>query len=445
MMPSVPWRFGAVARRCWAVAVFLPIAAVAAPQPLPEPLTLDYALSLAEGGHPDLEEAQADLELAQADLLDARSRTGTRVSIEGRLRWVQPPDISPDQEHDDHRLSLFVRKPLYDFGRSRAGEEAARAEIIGRELAYQNVRARRRIDIMERFFDVLIADMEFARDNEAMAVAYVNLDRLKKRRELGQTSDIDVARLESEYQSVRRRRAASEGRQRATRARLADTLNRTGQLPAELARPELANLKRPLPEFQVLVDKVLADNPRIRSLRAQLDASRQHLREAEAAGNPLLSGELEASSYSRELGSYDKWRAGVTLEIPLYTGGAVQSATARGQARSHKLMAQLRGAEHELRQTVLELWLALQTLHIQREEMGALGDYRDLYLDRSRANYEMEYKADLGDAMVRLTEAQLAAVRTDFQIALAWERLDALSGGSAASAAPPGGADSGGP
>lgn len=434
MTRSVHWRSGVAVCRCWALILFLPVAAAAAPRPLPEPLTLDYALSLADDAHPDLEEAKAELELAEAGLLAAQSRTGTRVSIEGRLRWVQPPDISPDQEHGDHRLSLFVRKPLYDFGRSGAGEEAARAEILGQELAYADIRARHRVDIMARFFDVLIADLEFARDNEAMAVAYVSLDRLKKRRELGQASDIDVAKLESEYQGVRRRRTASEGRQRATRARLADALNRPGLLPAELVKPQLPQLVRELPEFQVLLDKVLADNPRLRSLRAQLDAAHQHLREAKATGNPLLSGELETSAYTRKLGSYDKWRAGVTLEIPLYTGGAARSATARGQAQVHKLSAQLQGTELGLRQTVLELWLELQTLRAQREEMGALDDYRELYLDRSRADYEMEYKADLGDAMVRLTEAQLAAARTDFQTALVWARLDALGGGTAVAA-----------
>ena len=57
--------------------------------------------------------------------------------------------------------------------------------------------------------------------------------------------------------------------------------------------------------------------------------------------------------------------------------------------------------------------------------------HRDLYLDRSRAIYEMEVKTDLGDAMVRLSEAQLADARNRFARALAWERLKVLTGGPA--------------
>jgi len=86
----------------------------------------------------------------------------------------------------------------------------------------------------------------------------------------------------------------------------------------------------------------------------------------------------------------------------------------------------------QLRHAVLELWLQLQTLKVQREAAGVGRDYRELYLDRSRALYELEVNADLGDAMVRLTEAELAEVDTEFQTALAWARLDALTGGPVA-------------
>jgi hypothetical protein len=41
----------------------------------------------------------------------------------------------------------------------------------------------------------------------------------------------------------------------------------------------------------------------------------------------------------------------------------------------------------------------------------------------------MEVKADLGDAMVRLSEAQLAEARHRFATALAWARLAALTNG----------------
>jgi hypothetical protein len=60
--------------------------------------------------------------------------------------------------------------------------------------------------------------------------------------------------------------------------------------------------------------------------------------------------------------------------------------------------------------------------------MRALLDYRDLYLDRSRALYEMEVKTDLGDSMVEVSEARLKFAKVKFNTALTWARLDALIG-----------------
>ena len=57
-------------------------------------------------------------------------------------------------------------------------------------------------------------------------------------------------------------------------------------------------------------------------------------------------------------------------------------------------------------------------------------DYRDLYLDRSRARYELDLQTDLGDAMVRFSDARLQAARVKYQLELAWEQLDAITGRS---------------
>ena len=96
------------------------------------------------------------------------------------------------------------------------------------------------------------------------------------------------------------------------------------------------------------------------------------------------------------------------------------------------MQAELADAEEQVRQQVLELWLRLDALRIQREEMTTASEYRELYLDRSRALYELEVKTDLGDAMVRLTETERDVLKTEFEIALAWEQLDLLLGRSPA-------------
>lgn len=404
--------------------------AQAEPEPLPEPLTLEYALSLADAAHPDLLDSEATRAHAEAETMGAEADNALSVNVEGRARWVQPPTIAEDESvTDDHKLSLVARKPLYDFGRSEARQAAAEQASRGAAQRYQAALHSRRVEIMRAFFDVLLADLEYARDNEALAVSYIALDRLRNRQELGQASDIQVFELESEYQSVRTQLNLSETRQRATRARLANVLGRPGQLPSNLQRPDLGYHRRDLPEYEALVELALQNNPTVSALEAELMAAQKRVEAARAGGSPRIDGELEASSYSRELGSSDRWRAGVTLEVPLYTGGRVDAAVASQQAEVYAIQAKLDKARYDLRQQVLDTWLELQSLRLKRDRAYSQQDFRELYLDRSRANYEMEFKADLGDAMVRLSEAQLALARNNFNYAITWEELLALTGG----------------
>lgn len=401
-------------------------------QPLPEPLTLELALSLAHDAHPVVMQADAERELARSTVDASDAQNGLNVYVEGRARWIEPPSNSPDQSHDDHKLSLIARKNLYDFGRSSARQRSVEADLRNRELRYLNIYSQRRIDIMQRYFDVLFADLEFSRDDEAMAVAYVTLDKLRQRHELGQVSDIELLQQEASYQQSRRQRSRSEARQRSSREILAIVLNRPGQPPSNLQTPDLDAVVRPVPEYSELLEKAQRNNPQLRALQEQVAASEERVKMARAGNRPTLIGEAEASAYSRELGSNDPLRVGVVLTIPLYTSGAVDASIGQEQARLYRSQAELRTVEDEIRQAVLLLWQELEQLRIEADEAQAQMVYRELYLDRSRANYEMEMSTDLGDAMVLLTEAQLAQARVQFQTALAWERLNGLTGDTAA-------------
>jgi len=397
-------------------------------QGLPEPLTLKYALSLADAPHPDLELARAEVDAAKASEMQAESATGWNARLEARARLVQPPAISPDQRHNDSRVGLIVTKDLYDFGRSDHSVEAAGYDVKSRSLLYLNARQQRRLEIMRRYFNVLLADLQYMRDNEDMAVAYVALDRLRDRHELGQVSDIQVLKKQAEYQRVREKRTQSENMQRATRVRLAISLNHPDDPPSTLAKPKMPWLKRKLPEVEELQKKALEHNVVLRALHAQLAAARERVAAKRAGDRPVLRGQAETFAYNRQLGAYDKWQAGLVLEVPLLSGGSVDAAVAKEQAEVYRLRAKLAKTRMDIRQSVLDDWLSLHTLKTRRQADRAETDYRDLYLDRSRALYQMEVKADLGDSMVKISDAELEAARTDFKIAMAWAHLDALTG-----------------
>ena len=417
---------------CLVTALLLPLNAFSAdeniPDSLPEPLTLEYALTLIDKQHPDLQVIDANLQNAQSSYLQAQANDDFKVNLKADARWIEPSKLSPNQSKEDHRLGLVVNKTIYDFGLHSAQLAKTEQEVASQDLLYFDARQGQYLNIMKKYFAVVLADLQFYRYNEEMAVAYIQYDRMNKRKELGQYTELDVVQKEAEYQRIRRLRTFSQNQQRVTRALLAQALNKPKNLPATVAKPELDVTSRKLPDVEAVQKQAHENNAVLRALHAQLEAAKNSIEIARAGARPVLSAGLEAYEYKRELASSDKWRAGITLDVPLWSGERVDAAVAKAKANVYKLEAQLSQQEFLINQKILELCLALETLKIKYEEDLVAMNFTELSLDKTRALYEQEMQTDLGYAMVRFSEAERNVMDTKFKITLAWAQLDALSG-----------------
>jgi outer membrane protein TolC len=409
---------------CTGIALAEPVS----PEPLPNPLTLDHALALADDAHPDIELAKARLSLSQAQASAAEAQTGLEISGQVLPQYVQRTAPALAFQNSDNQAHLLVTKRLYDFGASAAQRDAANSLVASSSLDFLDVRQKRRIEIMRHFFGVLLADLRYMVDNEAMAAAYVNYDRIRERHQLGQISAVDLAENETNYRELLVRRNKSQIEQRSSRQRLANALNRPGELADKLVRPPLNGNEREIPEFDVLLKSVQESNPGIQRLRQEVESAEAALAAAQKKSGPTLDAEFQTSYYEREAATRDKVRAALNLRIPIYQGGRDDADVAKMQALLQNKQAELKKAEFDLRQKVLDLVQQLELLKVEQQTARTRSDYRDLYLDRSRALYEMEAQVTLGDAMTKLTEAQWRAAKVEFDLAIAWARLEAMRG-----------------
>lgn len=393
-----------------------------------EQLTLDEALASVTAPHPDRRVAESELALARANREEADSRQDFSLFLDGSLRTGRRPD---GDWKPDNIGRIVARKPLFDFGRSSQAIAAADQEVVARQEALYNVESLRRIDIMARYFDVLMADRQYAADNEFLAVAYVAWDNAKDRFKVGQISQPSLVKLEADYQDVRERRNASQQRMRSARQRLAQAIYRPGTLPDELVEPELKGNARPVPEYEALLPWVMAKNPRILALQAQLAASDARLAAIRAERNPMLDAEVIGAGYSRESVTRDEASAGLVFTIPLYQGGRVDARIARELAQKERTAAELEKLKFDLSDTLLA---TLQEIEWLRGSSRAAADkqieYRDWALERARAEYELELKTNLGTSMAETQMAQIRRKQVEYRLALALARLQALSGGN---------------
>jgi outer membrane protein TolC len=392
------------------------------------PLTLEEALATAESAHPDMLLAQADRESALADREIANSRQDTSIKFEGILRSGRPTFGNGDYA-DDNSVRLTARKTLYDFGRSSNAELAAQYELNAREANLTNMLSNRRLEIMTRYFDVLLADMSNTEDSELTSVYYTSFQQGKDRLELGHISSIDLAELESRYRDTVEKRNASAQRQRITRVLLANAMNRPSKLPVDLEDPKLPGNQRTLPDYESLLPILLDNNPLLRAQQEMLAASQKRIESLSADNGPTLDAELQAADYSRIASTRDNVSAGLILSWPLYQGNRTDSLVAREMAQFSKLQAATEKLKLELTQAFLESYLDITQLQsAARNAASTYVDFRDLQLERSRGLYELELKSNLGTSMAGTAEAHMRARQIEYQLALSFARLEALMG-----------------
>ncbi len=400
-----------------------------------KPLTLEAALAAADAPHPDLALALAQQEAARAEAQLADSLNDFRVTLEASLRTGRN-EVYNDKFHPDHIARLNARKTLWDFDRQQAGAAAGALESQARDLQLLDVRAQRRLALMARYFDVLLADMRDAADTEFLAVAYVSWDNSKDRQALGQLAAWELAELENRYMDIRTQRNDTRRKLREKRLLLGAAMNRPGTVLEDLVDPALPQNNRALPEFEPLLEQVLARNPRLLAQRQLLAGATSRIEGARAEYRPTLEFEAEAAAWTRESSTRDDLRAGLNFVWPLWQGGRNDARLGREQARFHELQAQHDKLVMDLRQAVLETREEIQYL-VESERRGTevAATYRDMALERARAEYELELKTNLGNSMAETQVARLRKRAVEYRLALAWARLEALLGGPEALAA----------
>ena len=411
----------------------LPLVSLA--DPLPEPLTFAAALDTAQNEtHYELVAIEQRLHAIRAELGIEQGENGFSLDLIGRIRQVglsevarDLDDINNDEDGGDNAASLILSRPLYDFGLLDSRENQFALQLQALEYQKRLLIEQRRLEITEKYFAVLNADNHFISENESLAMGFIHYDNAVQDQELGLVAEIEVLRLQAEYEVIRQQRYLAEHQQRLTRAMLAEAMGYPEKLPSELEAPDI-NPERALPDdFDALVRQALVYSLEALLAQANSQAAQAAIAIAAATDNPSLDLQLEVSSYERDSRLRDDWRAGLYLEVPLYSG----SSPARldlAKARHREALANQQQVQSHLRLEVLELWQKIQQLKLEIQGRSIEQDYRDKYLDRSRAEYELEFKSDLGDSMVLYSRSSSERLQALYAFELAYQRLTALVG-----------------
>lgn len=264
------------------------------------------------------------------------------------------------EQYFSYGQNLQLRQPLYrpqlllgvDVARAQGEEGQA---FLRREEQLLGVR------VAEAYLQVLLAQ-----DNETLIkaqqrLAEQQLDAAQKRFDGGQgiRTDVDEAQAQIDLLAARRLEA-SQARQTALLQ-----LQQMTQQPASavmgLTPQALGAQEFAVHTPQYWMERALASSPEIAAARWRLDTARLEVKRAEANHKPTLDaliqiGRSGSENVTATQSSYLNRQVGLQLNVPLYSGGAVQSAVRQALAEQTRQDELLEAAQRDLGLRVQREW-----------------------------------------------------------------------------------------
>lgn len=394
-------------------------------EPLPTPLTLEYVLNLPAKMNPDFMRHQARILQAQAQQSEANAQDNLNFNLKGRLgkREFQ------GENQNFNLAALHVGLPLYDFGRTESNEQAWLLDVRANEYRLKSVENQFRLNLMRAYFNVLLADMRYRVENEAMVTTYVRLDKIREAHKLGQVSDVKLYESQENYQKAFVKRQKAKADLRRSPMLLANAMGYSDSDIPDLKLPELTNSPETLLDIKYYLNLALNNNPDILAAKQAYDASQHRVESAQAGEHPVI----RADAWVGQLSSYPEvreghWQAEVSINVPLFDGGLIKSKVDRERAQRQEVRADIYETEQQIREQLTNLYFQLELLTAENEAVEVSQTAAEYNLDYKRALYENEVQTTLGNAMVQISQTQYDALAFKFKKALLWAQMQALTG-----------------
>jgi outer membrane protein TolC len=379
-------------------------------------LRLDEAVTAALAGHPSLAATRAEAAAADAALRESWAAWLPSLAVSGSAtRYEEPMVATPIHGFAPGALPVFDRTLIQGAGslsytlfdgpgrparvrqaRATAAGAAARVEADAQALAARCILA---------YLDVLSQAELLAAQDARLAALAAEADRVAQRQAVGKAAAVEGLRLDATL-------AAAQ----AQRVHLASSLDLAERELARLTGRPVADCRRPQLRALRLTAPAATDAPPTLAANPALIEAAERVGAAAAAAGVARSGRWPQLKLAAALVRYDcpaiepitEWNAGLSVSLPLFTGGALRARVAQAQAA----LAASRAREAALRlQTEAAGERAGQALAEARAQAASYARAEAGFAEVLRIE-QLALSVGRGDAVAFLeAEAALAAAR----------------------------------
>lgn len=334
------------------------------------------------------------------------------------------------------RWALSARQPLYNVER-----QAQRQQLVisadSAEIQWQAAQQDWMLQTTQRYFDTVLAERRLALLRQQQTAVEKALTEAKDRFALGDIPITDTHEASARARGLQAQAVAATSDWELARQMLADTTGLPSadlQLQAPSSRGLNATVD-PLPHWLSLAQQ---DNPMLRLQQAQADAAREEVRKHSATGSPTLDLIAQATrdrlSGSGDFGSASNTQSqqmiGVSLNVPLYTGGWRSAKQEEALRLEDKARAEVERTRLQVGQLTRAAWLALQSGQARLVALEEAVTAQQARLDATRIGRQVGDRTtlDLLNAENDASAADFALLQARIDTLQSRLRLDALVG-----------------
>lgn len=385
--------------------------------------------------------ARALADSAQYRLEQSRALARPSATLTGKATRTEtdPPASSFNPSGDRVRatttaLTIDGRMPLFNRTNSATIEQSERTfEIAAAELqlAEQDLILR----VAQAYFDVLVAQDALAATQADKKANGEQLASARRNFEVGTSTITDTREAQARFDLATAREIAADNDLRTKRIALDQLVGRPNLNPRPLATPVALPAVAPA-DVDAWVGPSQTGHPAVRRAQLALDVARLEIDKARAGHLPTIDAVASlgptniSGSGSGTFGLTTGASAGVQLNLPLFSGYAVQNRIKETLALEDRSRNDLEAARRTVAQNTRVAFFGVQSGLAQAKALEAAEASSKLALEATQLGYRVGVRVNLDvlNAQFQLFNTQRDLSKARYDVLLAGLRLRQAAG-----------------
>lgn len=332
--------------------------------------------------------------------------------------------------------TVGARQALYNAER-RAQQRQLEIGAQAAELEWQYQQQEWMLQTSQRYFDWLLVERRLALLQRQQQAVEKALTEAQDRFALGDVPITDTHEAQARARQLQSMVLAAKHDVTLVRQALQDS---SGLDSAQLQpqEPKASVVWAPVAELQFWLNQATQHNPMLRLQQAQAAMASQAVQQYTQSGAPTVEAVAQASrqrlSGSGDFGSASNTQTqhmlGVSLNVPLYTGGWRDAKLEEALQLQTKAQAQVEQARLQIEHMTRAAWLTLENGQSRLQALQAAQQASQARLDATRVGRQVGHRTtlDLLNAENDASAAELAVLQTQVDILQSHLRLEAMAG-----------------